>query len=138
MKFSTSDSFPLIMSHISVPKKNNTNKTPGIEPESNRANQDFLVLVYHTFVIVYFLGHCFDILWYCNFVLLIQITALIWIDVYMCTWPNTTKGASCILLKKLRFMHYLTDINKLSNDTKFINIEVTLLNIQVLQNVNFL
>ena len=37
-------------------------------------------------------------------------------------------------------MHYLTHEfnNKLSNDTKFIDIEVILLKIQVLQSVNFL
>ena len=43
-------------------------------------------------------------------------------------WPNTTKGTSGLLKTKLsrRF-------NKLSNDTKFMNIEVILLKIQVLQ-----
>ena len=29
------------------------------------------------------------------------------IDVYM--WPNTTKGTWCLLLKILRFLHYLTE-----------------------------
>ena len=51
-------------------------------------------------------------------------------------WPNTTKGTWCLLLRKLRLSNRW--INKLFNDTKFINIEVILLKIQVLQSVNFL
>ena len=54
-------------------------------------------------------------------------------------WPNTTKGTSCLLLSKFRFLHYLTeDLIKLSSDIKFIKIEVILLITQVLQSVNFL
>ena len=51
---------------------------------------------------------------------------------------NTTKGTCCLLLRKLRFVHYLTDeLTSFPYDTKFINIEVILLKIQVLQSVNF-
>ena len=62
-------------------------------------------------------------------------------------WPNTTKRTSCLLLRKLRFLHYLRfnklsndnrRFNKLSNDAKFVKIEVILLKRQLLQSVYFL
>ena len=54
-------------------------------------------------------------------------------------WPNTTKGTSCLLLSKFRFLHYLTrGFNKLSNDITFIKFEVILLKIQFIQSVNCL
>ena len=54
-------------------------------------------------------------------------------------WSNTNnkRCTSCLLLKKLRFLHFLTGDfnNKLSSDTKSIKIEVILLKVQLLQSV---
>ena len=50
---------------------------------------------------------------------------------YVTQLPNTTKGTSCLLQRKLRFMHYLTE-----EFTSYI--EVILLKIHVLPSVNFL
>ena len=55
-------------------------------------------------------------------------------DVHMLL--NATKGSSCLLLRKLDSLSNRR-FNKLSNDTKFVKIEVILLKIQVLQSVNY-
>ena len=45
---------------------------------------------------------------------------------------------TCLLLKKMRFLHSIRRFNKLSNDTKIIKIEGIVLKIQVLQSLYFL
>ena len=61
---------------------------------------------------------------------------LLWLVTYV---PNTTKGNSCLFLKKKSdFALYNRRFNKLSNDTKFVKIEVILLKVQALQSVHFL
>ena len=36
-------------------------------------------------------------------------------------WPNTSKGTSCLHLRKLRFLHYLTEyLTSFPHDTKFV------------------
>ena len=51
--------------------------------------------------------------------------------------PNTTKGTSCLLLKKkIRFLHYLAE--DLTSFTKFVKIEGTLSEIPHLQILYFL
>ena len=56
-------------------------------------------------------------------------------QIYICEGPNTKKVVY-FWRKKMRFL-LTEDLNKLSNDTKLIKIEVILLKVQILQSVYF-